>query len=63
MRLDCTSSPQGGFPIVSDEQKADRVAICKNLIDIIISLGPKQSKYLITGDESWIYSDNQLRGM
>jgi histone-lysine N-methyltransferase SETMAR len=48
---------------LSDAQKADRVTICKNLIDMMISLGPKQAKYLITGDESWIYWDNQLRGM
>jgi hypothetical protein len=26
-------------------------------------LGPKQQKYLITGDESWIYWNNQRRGM
>jgi histone-lysine N-methyltransferase SETMAR len=30
---------------------------------MIFSLRPKQSKYLITGDESWISWDNQLRGM
>jgi hypothetical protein len=24
---------------------------------------PKQREYLITGDESWIYWDNQRRGM
>jgi hypothetical protein len=35
---------------LSDRQKADRVAISQDLIDMIISLGPKQSKYLITGD-------------
>jgi hypothetical protein len=26
-------------------------------------LGPKRQKYLITGDGSWIYSDNQRRGI
>jgi hypothetical protein len=26
-------------------------------------LGPKQRKYLITGDESWIFWDNHYRGM
>jgi hypothetical protein len=48
---------------LSDEEKANRVAICQNLIEMMISLGPNQSRYLISGDESWIYSDNQLRGL
>jgi hypothetical protein len=26
-------------------------------------LGPKQQKYLITGDENWIFLDNNYRGM
>jgi hypothetical protein len=48
---------------LSDEQKADRVAIGKNLIDMMISLGLKQLKYLITSNKSWIDWDNQLWGM
>jgi hypothetical protein len=48
---------------LSDGQKADRVAIYQSLIDMMISLGPKQLKYLITGNKSWIYCDNQLWGM
>jgi hypothetical protein len=48
---------------LSDREKAGRVAISQDLIDMMIWLGPKQSKYDITGDESWIYSANQLRGM
>jgi hypothetical protein len=52
-----------GHDRLSDEQKADRAAICKSLIKMTSPLGPRQLKYLITGDESWIYSDNELRGM
>jgi histone-lysine N-methyltransferase SETMAR len=33
------------------------------MLDMMQELGPKQQKYLITGDESWIYRDNQRRGM
>jgi hypothetical protein len=33
------------------------------MFDMMQGLGPKQQKHLITGDESWIYRDNQRRGM
>jgi histone-lysine N-methyltransferase SETMAR len=33
------------------------------MLDMMQGLGPKQHKYLITGDESWIHWDNQRRGM
>jgi hypothetical protein len=33
------------------------------MLDMVQGLGLKQQKYLITGDESWIYWDNQRRGM
>jgi histone-lysine N-methyltransferase SETMAR len=33
------------------------------MLDMMQGLGPKQQKYLITGDESWIYWDDQRRGM
>jgi hypothetical protein len=33
------------------------------MLDMMQGLGPKQQKYLITRDESWIYWDNQRRGM
>jgi hypothetical protein len=33
------------------------------MLDMIQGLGPKRQKYLITGDESWIYWDDQRRGM
>jgi hypothetical protein len=33
------------------------------MLDMMQGLGPKQHKYLIIGDESWIYWDNQNRGM
>jgi hypothetical protein len=44
-------------------QKADRVELSQHMLDVMQGLGPKQQKYLITGDESWIYWDNQRRGM
>jgi hypothetical protein len=33
------------------------------MLDMTQGLGPKQQKYLMTGDESWMYWDNQHRGM
>jgi hypothetical protein len=33
------------------------------MLDVMQELGRKQPKSLITGDESWIYWDNQRRGM
>jgi hypothetical protein len=48
---------------LSDSQKANRVEFSQHTLDMMQGLGPKQQKYLITGDESWIYSDNQCRGM
>jgi hypothetical protein len=48
---------------LSDAQKADRVELSQHMLDMMQELGLKQQKYLITGDESWIYWDNQRRGM
>jgi histone-lysine N-methyltransferase SETMAR len=48
---------------LSDAQKADRVELSQHMLEMMQGLGPKQQKYLITGDESWIYWDNQHRGM
>jgi histone-lysine N-methyltransferase SETMAR len=33
------------------------------MLDMTQGLGPKQQKYTMTVDESWIYWDNQRRGM
>jgi hypothetical protein len=33
------------------------------MLDMIQGFGPRQQKYPITVDESWIYWDNQRRGM
>jgi hypothetical protein len=48
---------------LSDAQLADTVELSQHMIDMMQGIGPKQQKYLITGDESWIYCDNQPRGM
>jgi hypothetical protein len=40
---------------LSDAQKADRIELSQHMLDMMQGLGPKQQKYLITGDESWIY--------
>jgi hypothetical protein len=40
---------------LSDAQKADRVELSQDMLDIMEGLGAKEQKYLITGDESWIY--------
>jgi hypothetical protein len=48
---------------LSDAQKADRVEPPQHLLEMMQGLSPKQHKYLITGDESWISWDNQRRGM
>jgi hypothetical protein len=37
---------------LSDAQKADRVELSQHMLDMLQGLGPKQHKYLITGDES-----------
>jgi hypothetical protein len=48
---------------LSDGQMADRVGFSQHMLDMMQGLGRKQQKYLITVDESWIYWDNQRRGM
>jgi histone-lysine N-methyltransferase SETMAR len=48
---------------LSDAQKTDRVELSQHLLEMTQELGPKQQKYLMTGDESWIYWDNQRRVM
>jgi histone-lysine N-methyltransferase SETMAR len=48
---------------LSDTLKADRVELSQPMLDMRQGLGSKQQKYLITVDESWIYWDNQRRGM
>jgi hypothetical protein len=47
---------------LSDAQKADRVELPQYMLDMMNGLGPKQQKYLITGDESWVCWDNQGHG-
>jgi hypothetical protein len=39
---------------LSNAQKADGAELPQHMLDMIQRLGPKQQKYLITGDESWI---------
>jgi hypothetical protein len=46
-----------------DAQKADTAELSQHMLDMMQGLGPKQQKYLITRDESWIYWDNQRREM
>jgi hypothetical protein len=46
-----------------DAQKADRVELPQYMLDTMQGLGPKQQKYLITGDEFWICWDNQGHGI
>jgi hypothetical protein len=48
---------------LSDAQKVDRVELSQHLLEMMQGFGPKQQKYLITVDESWIYWDNQYCGM
>jgi hypothetical protein len=48
---------------LSEVQKADRVELSQRMLDMMWVLGPKQQQYLITGDESSIYWDNQRGGM
>jgi hypothetical protein len=47
---------------LSDAQKPDSVELSQHMLDMTQGLGPKQQKYLVTGDESWIYRDNQRCG-
>jgi hypothetical protein len=42
---------------LSDAQKADRVELSRHMLDMMQRLSPKQQKYLITGNEFWIYGD------
>jgi histone-lysine N-methyltransferase SETMAR len=48
---------------LSNDQKADRVRVSQEMIMLLEGLGPIERQYLITGDESWIYWDNGIRGM
>jgi hypothetical protein len=48
---------------LSDAQKADSVEFSQQLLDMMQRLGPKQQKYVISGDEFWIYWNNQRRRM
>jgi hypothetical protein len=56
-------APRWIFHRLSDAQKADGVDLSQHMLDKMQRLGPKQQKYLTTADESWIYWDNQRRGM
>jgi hypothetical protein len=47
----------------SEEQKVDRVTLAQDMLQLMQDLRPKQRKYLITGDENWIFWDNHHRGM
>jgi hypothetical protein len=48
---------------LSDVQKADEAELSQRMFDVMQGLGPERQKYLITGNESWIYWDNQRCGM
>jgi hypothetical protein len=48
---------------LSNAQKADGVELSQYMLEMMQGLAPKQQKYLITVNESWIYWDNQRRGM
>jgi hypothetical protein len=41
------------------EQMADRIIVSQNMWDMMSRLRPKQRKYFITGDESWIFRNNE----
>jgi hypothetical protein len=56
-------APRGIHHRFSDAQKAHTVELSLHMLDMMQGLGPKQQKYLITGAESWIYRDNQRRGL
>jgi hypothetical protein len=47
----------------SEQQKAEKVAFSQEMLQTMSDLEPKQHKYLITGDETWIFWDNNHRGM
>jgi hypothetical protein len=46
-----------------EEQNVDRVTLAQDMRQVIQNFGPKQRKYLITGNEGWIFWDNHHRGM
>jgi histone-lysine N-methyltransferase SETMAR len=48
---------------LSDAQKAERVELSQHMLEMMQGLGPKRQKCSMTGNESWIYWDNQHRGM
>jgi hypothetical protein len=48
---------------LSDAHLADRVELSQHMLDMMQGLGPRQQRYFITGDESYIYWDNQRRGI
>jgi hypothetical protein len=50
----CSFSPRCIPHCLSDAQKADRVELSQHMLDMMQGLGPRQQKYLTTGDESWI---------
>jgi hypothetical protein len=45
----------------SEEQKVDRVTLAQDILQVMQDLGPKQQKYLITDDESWMFWKSPLR--
>jgi histone-lysine N-methyltransferase SETMAR len=48
---------------LSEEQNVDRVTVAQDMLQVMQDLGPKQRKYLITGGKTWIFLDNNHRGM
>jgi transposase len=48
---------------LSDDQKADRVALSQEMLEILEPTSSNKWRYVITEDESWIYRDNNIRGM
>jgi histone-lysine N-methyltransferase SETMAR len=48
---------------LSEQQKADRVAISQEMQQTMNDLARKSHEYLITGGETWIFRDHNHRGM
>jgi hypothetical protein len=45
----------------SEQDKADKANLSRDMLQMMTDLRPRQQKYLITGDETWICWDNDHR--
>jgi hypothetical protein len=45
--------------VLSEQQKADRVALSQEMLQAMNDLGRSSKKYRIRGDEMWICWDNK----